>query len=189
MKETKIMDRKNLDGTSSVYLGAMIPMVRNQAIRYCDVVKVTGMYVDFEWEIERTGNQFSSHIRYNDLAALLPMSFINRIVRDRTAFNTMDEMVNAAGGYRPTIMARDAWDRVMIVKYGQIQFARGDSRTTYSGDEFPNRSAGDPLPSAPWSNWDTHVPTEREMAAAEIAAEKAEFFATQKAEAEYYERR
>jgi hypothetical protein len=188
MEETPIMERTNLDGSSAVYLGRMIPMVRNQALRYCQVTKVTEKFVDFEYTNERTDKDIHFRARYDELATLLPQSFINRIVRDRTGFDTMPEMVDAPA-YRPTIRPRDAWDRMMIARYGMIQFARGDSRTTYSGDEFPNRGENEPLPIG---RWDGEVPADvmdRWMAEQEVKAENAAYAAQAKAEAEYYEGR
>ena len=59
------------------------------------------------------------------------MKDIDKITRRLTAFNSFDELLNAAPDYTPTLLARAAGARTLIKAYNKAMRARGDKRTAY----------------------------------------------------------
>jgi len=61
------------------------------------------------------------------------MTSIDRLTRDLTCFENQDQLLNAPGGYRPTIQPRrdDRRYEVLADAYDIAQAARGDERRAY----------------------------------------------------------
>jgi hypothetical protein len=65
---------------------------------------------------------------------------IDRIVHNHTAFATFKDLVNAAGGYRPSIYIAGKSKQAkrelvyLTIEYNLFQEKRGDKRRVYCGD-------------------------------------------------------
>lgn len=49
----------------------------------------------------------------------------------QTAFKTFEDLLNAKGGYRPSIPVGHEWGRVLANAYDEAQEKRGDYRRAY----------------------------------------------------------
>jgi hypothetical protein len=76
---------------------------------------------------------------------VLTMSHLDVIVRRHSAFNSFADLLNAAGGYRPTVRCYDerchnAVDRAELLiladAYDAHQAARGDARRAFRGSQY-----------------------------------------------------
>lgn len=64
---------------------------------------------------------------------VLESATLDVVTRDLTAFPTFAEMVNAQGGYRPTIREETALHILLANAYDKYQANRGDSRRAHRG--------------------------------------------------------
>lgn len=64
------------------------------------------------------------------------MDSIDKLTRDLTAFDSLADMLNAEGGYRPTILPRDERHIVLADAYDAAQIRRGDERRAYRGSNW-----------------------------------------------------
>ncbi len=55
------------------------------------------------------------------------------LVRKITAFKSMDDLLNAKGGYRPSLTKKDEETQRLADSYDAYQEARGDSRRAFRG--------------------------------------------------------
>lgn len=69
-------------------------------------------------------------------AASLP-EVIDALVRDNTGFSSLDDMLNAAGHYRPSCDVSRANMRAIADAYDAAQAARGDERRAYRYNRGP----------------------------------------------------
>jgi hypothetical protein len=65
------------------------------------------------------------------------------VTRDLTAFPTFSEMVNAQGGYRPTIREETALHILLANAYDKYQTNRGDSRRAHRGSRPAAKTAAE----------------------------------------------
>lgn len=74
----------------------------------------------------------------------MPTSVLDNLTRDLTAWGSFDAMLNAGGGYRPSLYVRPhnrshaevrraARTEVLADAYDAAQAARGDERRAYRG--------------------------------------------------------
>ena len=63
---------------------------------------------------------------------------LDKLTRDVTAFNSFAELVNAAGGYRPTILPRDRQHIDLADAYDAFQAERSDARRAWRGTAYQN---------------------------------------------------
>ena len=71
------------------------------------------------------------------------MDSIDKLTQELTAFQTLEEMCKAPGGYRPTILPRDDRHVILADAYDARQSRRGDQRRAYRGSNGaqPRRTA------------------------------------------------
>lgn len=60
-----------------------------------------------------------------------PSIDIDALVRRETAFGSMDELVNASGGYRPSLYIFKESCRLIADEYDRIQHGRNDTRRAF----------------------------------------------------------
>lgn len=67
------------------------------------------------------------------------VQILNWLTAELTAFKTFDALINAEGGYRPTILVRGrgAWKfEALAEAYDQAQRGRGDARRAHRGTSY-----------------------------------------------------
>lgn len=107
---------------------------RNQAMRLCKVLRVGDLNIKIRYSTPDRGRRLGStwEPTANPHQVQLSPVDLDSLVAYRTAFRNFQELVDAAGGYRPTICPKDAWDYVLIAAYNDYQRKRNDHRRTYS---------------------------------------------------------
>jgi hypothetical protein len=79
----------------------------------------------------KNGRVIHKAVRPNELR--LPESTANILTKQLTAVGSFSELVNAKGGYRPTLLPRSLGYRLLAVAYDQYQIRRGDNRRAHTG--------------------------------------------------------
>jgi hypothetical protein len=59
---------------------------------------------------------------------------LDALVRRKSAFESFQALLDAKGGYRPTIMIRDTSDLWLARAYNDAQAKRGDARRAFTGN-------------------------------------------------------
>lgn len=84
------------------------------------------------WHIKQlAGKEFKGYTVFGAEIDFIDRTPLDAIVQKHTAFASMDEMLNAKGGYFPTIYVKDAQKKQMADEYDRLQYLRGDSRRAY----------------------------------------------------------
>jgi hypothetical protein len=58
---------------------------------------------------------------------------LDQVTRDLSAFASFQSLLDAQGGYRPTILPRSIGHRILAAHYDAAQAKRGDERRAYTG--------------------------------------------------------
>ena len=145
-----------------VTVGEAVDEFINQGLRNCEVTEVKHTRLRLEWDMSekmmtkadkrrqsgpgvqggwRTGVRIGERLFYpcgeQRVAPKGPIytgAALDAFVRSRTAFESLEDMVTAAGGYRPTIRVDAEPGFLQLADaYDQAQIKRGDERRAYRG--------------------------------------------------------
>jgi hypothetical protein len=90
----------------------------------------TRVRVDFR--TPSNGTQHSRSFRVEDVS--IGHALAERLTRALTCSDSLYELLNAKGGYRPTILQRDVPHRLLVQAYDRAQARRGDPRRAFTGN-------------------------------------------------------
>lgn len=99
------------------------------------VVKINRRTVEVVFRMgrkDRPADQYTTRatIKLDSNVALLPGLSRDAVTARETAFPTFGSMVNALGGYRPTLLG-EGWQLLLALTYDGYQFRRADPRRAY----------------------------------------------------------
>lgn len=94
------------------------------------VAKVGRLRVGVTFKTRR-GRTVRTTFRADDPALRWTAGTADDLTRRLTAFGSLTEMLDARGGYRPTIYPRDAAHLALRAAYDHAQRVRGDERRAY----------------------------------------------------------
>ncbi len=110
------------------------PRVWSWGSRRALILAVGPRRLKVTWRL-KNGRVLTHDLRPTQLDGL-PVGELDALTRSLTAMGSFRELIEAAGGYRPTILPRDASYMLLAVEYDRAQHRRKDPRRAFTGGSF-----------------------------------------------------